>query len=104
MAAVNPRTVARWAALGQWPEAAITVLGVAALGPEPHPTVAELVPGQAVHIYGGEEPVTVLEVRPVASELDAPWVALRYQWATDAHGRPMEGVWVLPATQRLPLS
>lgn len=131
MAAMSPRTVARWAALGYNPAAYCDECQIPSApergdsGPQvihhlascsqhpdnqpepaddPGPMVAELVPGQAVHIYGGQEPVTVLSVTPVASDPDLPWVALRYQWATDTEGRPMVGVWVLPATQRLPLS
>lgn len=153
MAAMSPRTVARWAALGHKPAAYCGECQIPSAPergdsgpqvihhlascsqypdnqpeqPEPcdscgavghhladcqaewerqhcGPTAASLVPGQAVHIYGGGEPVTVLAVTPVASDPDLPWVALRYQWATDTEGRPMVGVWVLPATQGLPLS
>ncbi len=64
-----------------------------------YPRVDDLLPGERVEIYGGV-PVTLLEVGRVG---DLEWMRLLYQWGTDAHGQPMLGTWVLPASQRLPL-
>lgn len=70
---------------------------------DPTAPAGRLRPGQRVVIYGGAQ-VTVQSVEPdTEGDHDTPFVVLRYQWATDAHGEPMLGRWALPATQRLPL-